>query len=56
MTTPKPERREPKTAQCWYCHRKYDKIDKQNGGVLGHCHKCDGLQWIIAPSLNRKVE
>jgi Zn finger protein HypA/HybF involved in hydrogenase expression len=39
--------RDPKTAECWNCNRKYDRVYPAHGGILGRCNGCDSDQWII---------
>lgn len=39
--------RNPVTAECWNCNRKYDRTYRAHGGWLGRCNECDSDQWII---------
>lgn len=43
-------------AKCHVCGKQIANAVKQHGGILGHCGHCDRPQYIIAPSLARKLE
>ena len=42
-------KRNPKTAICWNCDKKYDQVyeDETSGAILGRCNQCDSIHHIV---------